>query len=482
MDLTRAYLIYLALASGGYTLAAHAPYRGPWTIGAAALDGAIPFWPAAAWPYLTYFLVLPALLVLGRRRRGVTAVAWTGMACGLANVLLYLAVPTRLADRPGAEPGSLLALVQRLDPPLNAIPSGHVALPLSIAAAAWLAGRPGHGDARRWRRLAALFFAWTALLAASALLTKQHYAIDVAAGALFGLTVAGLAEGVRRARSVWFGPTVAAFAAEWCVLAAVLAAAVRWWSLPAALFAMLVVATRQHALLALYHDGVHGLVARCPRWNDFSVNSTSGVPLLMPVHLYRALHLLHHRELGTERDPERTILYRGQPWRYRPLPAGTLLRQLAGDLLLWNSVHIGRGYLARLRFGAASGPRTVVYPELGAQLVLFGAGWTILAAAAPAAALRLAVLWFVPYLTLTQVLNKLRSFGEHTDPEAGTDLSYSWNTGWLGRLTLWPYHINYHREHHAHPHVPWNRLPVLFAHVPQTPARRLWTRVWAAKA
>ncbi len=83
----------------------------------------------------------------------------------------------------------------------------------------------------------------------------------------------------------------------------------------------LFIATRQHAILVLYHDGVHCLVARSRRVNDFIVNSVVGVPLLLPIHLYRALHLSHHRHLGAACDPERVLLYRGQPWTFRPLAA-----------------------------------------------------------------------------------------------------------------------------------------------------------------
>src|SRR2546427_8216325 len=43
----------------------------------------------------------------------------------------------------------------------------------------------GH-DARRWRWIGAAFSIWAFALAVSALLTKQHYAVDVIAGAAFG--------------------------------------------------------------------------------------------------------------------------------------------------------------------------------------------------------------------------------------------------------------------------------------------------------
>jgi fatty acid desaturase len=247
-----------------------------------------------------------------------------------------------------------------------------------------------------------------------------------------------------------------------------------------ALPAALVIATRQHALLVLYHDAVHGLVARHRRLNDFLINTAVGVPLLLPVHLYRALHISHHRHLGTRHDPERVLLYRGQPWSYRPLTTGALAVQLAGDLAGWNAGVLAWRYFAeRRRGGSLRLPRTRAYPELAVQFVLFAALWAGAAILWPAAALRLAALWFLPYLTLTQLLQKVRSFAEHTAADDPETRSCSWAPGLAGRLTIWPYNINYHREHHARPDVPWNRLPATFPDARQRQGAELRSHVWS---
>jgi fatty acid desaturase len=245
--------------------------------------------------------------------------------------------------------------------------------------------------------------------------------------------------------------------------------------------AAMVIATRQHALLVLYHDAVHGLIARHRRLNDFLINSAVGVPLLLPVHLYRALHLSHHRHLGTRHDPERVLLYRGQHWSYRPLTTGALAAQLAGDLLGWNAIGMSWRYLTeRRRGGLLRLPRTRAYPELAVQLVLFAALWAGAAILWPATTLRLAALWFIPYLTLTQLLQKVRSFAEHTGDDAD-DRSCSWAPGLAGRLTIWPYNINYHREHHARPKVPWSRLPAAFPGARQRHGSELRWHVWTGE-
>jgi fatty acid desaturase len=478
----RVFAAYVGVVAPLYALAARSPWLAPFAISPSPWDAAVPLIPTAAVAYLSYFLLLPVLILVCRRRPEFPRVFATALACGAGNVALYLLVPTRLALRPVAPEGTLLALIQRFDTPLCAIPSGHVALPAAITVAAMWAARR-EGAMSPWRKTATGYFVWTVALAASAVLTGQHYLIDVAAGVAFGVLAAFAAIARFGEPARIHLPSLLALAREWSVIGAAAALALAWWNPATALAAGLVIATRQHALLVLYHDAVHGLLARNKRWNDFLINAAVGVPLFLPVHLYRALHLAHHRDLGTPFDPERVLLYRGQPWRYRPLAGGALAVQLVGDLSGWNACVLAWRYAReRRRGGSLRLPATRFFPELIGQYLLFAAFWVAAALLWPATALRLAALWFVPYLTLTQMLQKVRSFAEHTDESDhrnGEDArSLSWAPGLLGRLTIWPYHINYHREHHARPDLPWNRLPAAFPEVRQRRGAELRWHLW----
>lgn len=276
-------------------------------------------------------------------------------------------------------------------------------------------------------------------------------------------------------RVAW--PTVRAFALEAAVCAALVGALSWWWHPVAAAVGMAVIATRQHALFILYHDAVHGLVARPLRLNDAIVNAFAGVPMLLPVHVYRSLHLAHHHHLGTERDPERVLLYAGQDWDYRPLPLRRLVRQVLLDTLLVNQLKTLAGYVRQRWIGGTLKlPPSRAFPELGLQVLAFWGPVAVFAWTAPELAARAALLWLVPLLTLTQGLQKIRSFAEHgPDPE---DPSGSWDPGWLGRLVLWPYHIQYHREHHRRPGIPWFDLPRAFPDRTARPGRALVAWVW----
>ncbi|MBC7894925.1 MAG: fatty acid desaturase [Cytophagaceae bacterium] len=474
----RTLMIAAPLATVVYAIAIHAPLAAPIDVHPSSLDALIPFAPWAAVPYLSYYLLPVALILLGRGHEHFGTVVLTALASTAACITINLGFPAQVVGQPIAPSGTLLALIQRMDSPLGAIPSGHVALPAAIGVSCALAARGAGTD---WWRRAILFATWTLVLALSTLFTKQHYLLDVVTGLVVGSGVALLV--AMPWRSV-HGATARALSIEWMVVALVTFAALRWWSVPAAILAMLVIATRQHALFVLFHDGVHGLVARPLRLNDLVVNIAAGVPLLVPVHLYRAVHLGHHRELGSEHDPERVLLFHGQPWHYRPLAFPALLVQLAGDTLAWNNVIMAVRFFRERR--SPTSPlrvaRTRVHPETALLLALFALAWIVGAIVAPQVTWRIALLWFVPYLTLLQLLQKLRSFAEHAGEGSGDARTYSWAPGLFGRLTIWPYNINYHYEHHEAPSVPWDQLPATVPSARRRPGREFVSLLWSGAA
>lgn len=194
------------LAGAVYAAAAHNPLTEPVVIPPSAFDAWVPFVPWMAWPYATYLLLLPTLVLLTSRLAGFERVITAAMSTALANAAVYLIWPTSLDVRTEAPAGTLLALIQQLDTTLCAIPSGHVSLPMAITTAALVVSTDAGGTAaRRWRQVSCAFFWWTMLLAASTLLTKQHYVIDAATGAAFGLVV-GIIVATRRFTSAVAAP------------------------------------------------------------------------------------------------------------------------------------------------------------------------------------------------------------------------------------------------------------------------------------
>jgi len=457
----RAWGCYFIGSALLYGLALYFPWRTPTVIAPGAVDEALSFAPHAFAPYLTYFFLLPTLIFLRRSdpKLGVLLVAT--FSATLATLLINLAWPTCIDLTIPEPPGFLGEMIFGTDGPGNALPSGHVSHPAAIFAACLVLRD----------RLWLLYAPWTLLLALCALVTHQHHFADVVAGFALGFPIgalvaalltsraAPLTSGARRPRVRW--RTVAAIVGEFAICAIVLAWAAARWDAIAIVVALIILGTRQHALFILYHDAVHYNVARNRRLNDLIINLFVGVPQLLPVHVYRSLHLSHHRNLGTTRDPERALLFAGQPWQYSPVSPGTLLRQLAGDLFLVNGIRTLIAFANERRDPRRLGlaPR-LAYPELwlmiAGYLALIAIGFLI----APTFTAHALVLWLVAQLTMLQLLQKIRSLAEHAGADIAT--SHNWRTGWLGRLTIWPYHINFHRQHHDEPATPWYELPRRF--------------------
>ena len=516
--------LYTALTTALYQLALRAPVFTPIAVPPTALDRLVPLVPTTAFVYATYFALMPSFVFAtrGHAARGVRRVAAALVVLG--NLTLNLLVPTALAapldaaalaaqaaEATRAAEGlgplaaldaaglRLLATIVAVDTPRAALPSGHLSLPAALFVL----------SARAGLRAAPLYAAWALALGVVILTTKQHVALDaLAALVLAGLGAAaaelllaaprGARGAVRRARPWIDVRSVGAMVLELALaIAGAVAAAAAWRALAGddalglaraavlaagLLAALVVVATRQHALFILYHDAVHGLVARDRRVNDLITNVLVGLPQLIPVEVYRRLHLAHHARLGRADDPERLLLYRDQRWRYRPLGLRALALQLAGDLALVNNLRTALAFarMARdptsplaLPRGRPIDPAVIV---LGAAALL-ALGMATLAW--PDLVGRALVVWVGVLLTGTQLIQKVRSFAEHADADA-PERSYSWRPSLAARLVLWPYNIQYHREHHARPHVPWHRLPAIASaetppHVPRSLRALLWS-------
>ncbi len=179
----RAMLLGWGSVGLAYSLGAalHAPGR---VIAETAIDRALPFTPAAVWPYLSFFALVPLayLACAPHRLRGLQR---SMQLCALVCAVCFVLWPTTL-DYPALQGDGLsLALLRTLagsDSSHNCLPSLHGALSLLAVAALWVPGRP-------LRQLGLL--AWGLALAASIVMARRHLALDLGAGIALGIA-AGL--------------------------------------------------------------------------------------------------------------------------------------------------------------------------------------------------------------------------------------------------------------------------------------------------
>lgn len=458
-------VVYMAVSAALYFLVTHFPMGPVRIIEASGFDKHIPLVVYTVPLYLSYLALMPTLVYLGRRTTWLIPGFFAAALAAAICLVIHLFWPT-LIVRPQTDLAWLLWLYQ-MDPPLAASPSGHIALPVAIGVC--LAGlRVRH---------AATFALWSAVLAVSVLTTGQHVVFDVIYGIAVGVAC-GLATLLIKRLTIDMR-TMGAILLEWLCIIVTLRIALYSHSGLLYVAAAVIIATRQHALFILYHDATHYHLTRRRHVNDFLINMAIGVPGCVPVEVYRPLHLEHHQHLGTSADPERRFLYHGQPWTFRPLNTKQLLQQLTGDLFIVNTVRNLRAY----KQSGGTSP-ALTRPLAGAVLVWLVIITTLVWTCSARQMALLAMLWFIPLVTLGSLLQKIRSMAEHSGGPGITpgwqEWTYAWRVGWLGRFFIWPYHINLHLQHHRTASLPWHALPSAVRPTEQLlPSRALLALLWS---
>jgi membrane-associated phospholipid phosphatase len=144
------------------------------------VDDRIPFWPAWVWIYS--FLYYPAILYTAtvvQSQRQFTYLAISYLLLLALQMAFFLALPVvtpeswRAGNRGRTWSERFLALVQRFDARSNSFPSMHTSV-------AMLTALHLHSYLGAWA------FAFPALIGLSCLFTKQHYLVDIPAGAALG--------------------------------------------------------------------------------------------------------------------------------------------------------------------------------------------------------------------------------------------------------------------------------------------------------
>ncbi len=141
------------------------------------IDRSVPFTPEWVWVYLLYypFCFMPLFLLnnIDTFRR----VAGAYLLEFVLAFIVFLSFPVKMI-RPAVVPGTLstkaVGIIYRIDPGFNVFPSLHVANSLLVALIFY----------RYNRRLGIFFILIACLISVSTLFVKQHYFLDIVAGAL----------------------------------------------------------------------------------------------------------------------------------------------------------------------------------------------------------------------------------------------------------------------------------------------------------
>ena len=166
---------------------AHAVPPPPWLL--TRLDAAIPFVPAAAWPYVSWYLASFLLLLAPREqfRRLCFAEFTAYLICSIGHLLWPIYILRPALDGLDGPSATVLRVLYALDPPVSLFPSFHAAVPPIL-----LQLRPPS------RLLRLGLMTWMLAICTSCVLTKQHYVLDVVAGLAVGVIAVRMVDVAQR--------------------------------------------------------------------------------------------------------------------------------------------------------------------------------------------------------------------------------------------------------------------------------------------
>lgn len=275
-----------------------------------------------------------------------------------------------------------------------------------------------------------------------------------------------VAADVRRLSTLSTGWAVWAIAREWALIAATVAGVLALQHPLAWVLGIAIIASRQHALLILMHEGAHRRLLPHRGANDAVSDLLLAFPLSVSASRYRRLHNQHHRHTNHEGDPDRETIAGDDQWHFprsRSSALGVALRDLSGLNLPralkamalyspWTSL------MDRMKGHEQTGLTNAEIRRLVVvQAAMLGGlaatnGWVAFA-----------VLWLLPTATVLPLLLRIRGIAEHEGVPGGDEVRETRHVdaGPVEAFFLSPFNINYHTAHHLFPSVPWYNLPAL---------------------
>lgn len=241
----------------------------------------------------------------------------------------------------------------------------------------------------------------------------------------------------------------------WVVIAIAIGFAVHVDTLWASALAIIVVATRHNVLGLLVHDQAHLLGYR-GRWGDLLVNLFAAYPLLiLSVEGYARVHLAHHRDYFSDRDPD-FLRKSGEDWSF-PKSLADTARLFLSDVSGINTLKLIRGKnkpVADLAFARRNPTPSWVRPLffiVTATLLTYYGAWGIFL-----------VYWILPILTVTQLIVRWGAICEHKYNLPGASVLESTPLivlSWWERFLLPNLNFALHPYHHLFPGVSFSNLP-----------------------
>lgn len=245
---------------------------------------------------------------------------------------------------------------------------------------------------------------------------------------------------------------VSKFVFDWGVMALMFILAATYPNPLTILLATVVIGSRQLGLGILVHECGHRTLLTSNFWNDFCGRWLAGYPVFSDMESYMRGHWKHHRQAGTENDPDLAN------YKDYPVPHSRFKRKVKRDLtgqVGWRrikSIYSAFSHFPNLDAKTRQFLTRSLITNIGllAIFTVFGHPWLYL-------------LWIGAFMTSHMLVTRIRQIAEHAAVPDQFSLDPRDNTRTLlinpvERFLIAPHQVNYHLEHHLLPSVPIYRL------------------------
>jgi fatty acid desaturase len=258
-----------------------------------------------------------------------------------------------------------------------------------------------------------------------------------------------------------------------CIVAAWVAVAnwTYWW---VAALAIPVVGSRFYALFIIAHDGFHRRIfpnrAHNDLFNDLCILGAIGAI----TRINNRNHLQHHQHLATNLDPDRhkhACFNKAEVSQVLAFASGlsSVFRSLA-------NVFLHRSAPRRGTVGITEFDGQLHYTVRDLAIVLGWQATLIIGLTMAIGWWAYPVLWLLPVYVFAFLADNLRSFVEHSHPEADEKADahrlITFLSNPVERLFIAPMNMNYHAAHHLWVSIPYYNLPRADEAIRQMPAAR----------
>lgn len=240
---------------------------------------------------------------------------------------------------------------------------------------------------------------------------------------------------------------------SWIFLCSAVAISFDHWVIN--LICMLVIATRQHALLVLMHEFSHYQFSRKHAYlNDLLGDVLTAFPFFITIHGFRRNHLLHHRHAWTAHDPNYLAAIKKPQYQF-PKTRPQLLLEIAKHSLGYYTFSELKRYTISAGMAVSLPRRVHVHRVIFTMIFIFTTSYfdlwqTVL------------LCWITPMATFLMAILYVRDLGEHFGlPKDCYASARTVRAQWPERFLIAQNGVNFHADHHRFPSVPFFRLHVL---------------------